>query len=115
MGWLRTRRQTTGVRDVTSLSESPITWARLLRSVDNIDLYLQNVNDTPANQTIMTLPPGFRPGWTRRLTSSAATGYGYVDQSGRVRHSTAITSPTIIYGLFTTANPFPDTDPGVPG
>lgn len=105
-----------GVRDVTSLvTTGSAQWARLIRSGDLVELYVQNWDRKGAasNSVVMTLPPGFRAGWTRRLTSSSSTGYPYTGTSGAVQYNGEPTT-TILYGSWITPDAPPTTLPGTP-
>lgn len=105
-----------GVRDVSSLiTTGTAQWARLIRSGDLVELYVQNWDrqGAPSNSVVMTLPPGFRAGWTRRLTSSSSTGYPYTGTSGTVQYN-GEPGTTILYGSWITPDAPPTTPPGTP-
>lgn len=103
-----------GVRDITSLvTTGAAQWARLIRSGDLVELYVQNWDrqGAPSNSVVMTLPPGFRAGWTRRLTSSSSTGYPYTGTSGTVQYN-GEPGTVILYGSWITPDAPPTTLPG---
>lgn len=103
-----------GVRDITSLvTTGAAQWARLIRSGDLVELYVQNWDrqGAPSNSVVMTLPTGFRAGWTRRLTSSSSTGYPYTGTSGTVQYN-GEPGATILYGSWITPDAPPTTLPG---
>lgn len=105
-----------GVRDVASLiTTGTAQWARLVRSGDLVELHVQNWDrqGAPSNSVVMTLPPGFRPAWTRRLTSSSSTGYPYTGTSGTVQYN-GEPGTTIVYGSWITPDAPPTTPPGTP-
>lgn len=115
MPWNLLGRQRTGVRDITDLlTAGTAQWSRLVRSGDVVDLYLNNLDLTgvPANTTILILPPGFRPAWARRLTSSSSSGYAYIGTGGELKYNGTV-GTVVISGIWVTSNPFPKIDPGV--
>ena len=106
-----------GLRDIGTLVVAGTPqWARLMRSGTSVEIYINNWNgaDVPANETILTLPDGFRPAFTRRITSSHSSGYAYVDTAGRLRHSTTVPGSIVISGKWMTTNTPPATAPGTP-
>lgn len=110
MAWKLRRKASTGVIDLTAkILAGTVQWARLVRTADGtVDLYLNGLTGVAAHETILVLEPGFRAGWTRRLTSSAASGYAYTDATGAVKHSTAITTGSVVIsGLYVTPDAMP--------
>lgn len=109
MAWNLRRKGGSGVLDITSqFTAGSAAWARLVRSGDVVDFYINNWNGTgvPANEAIMTLPVGFRPAWARRLTSSSTTGYPYIGNDGVLKYNGTV-STVVMSGTWITTDPMP--------
>lgn len=105
-----------GLRDVSDLLVAgTVSWTRLVRSGPVVDFYVNNWNGegVPANEALLTLPPGFRPAWAQRITSSSSSGYGYVDRAGRLRYNGTV-GTVVLSGTWITIDPAPATRPGIP-